>query len=107
MLAEMRFLIFLNLPFRNATLFTGLIIPFVAQPARRAAPLRMPDSEGYVAVGCYPSKLSLDIKLFNPVYDATFGRPELDFVDKNKEIGLFAVVFVFDLFARHFYFFSE
>lgn len=107
MLAEVRFLVFLDFPFRDAALFAGLEEPFVTQPACRAAPFRMPDSKGYVAVGCNQSKLSFDVEAFNPVYDATFRRPEHDFVDKNEKVGLFPVVFVFDFFARHFILYAK
>jgi hypothetical protein len=101
-LAEMRFLIFLNLPFRDAALFAGLEEPFVAQPACSPASLRVPDREGYIAVRRYPGKLPLDIEFFNSMNDPALRRPEFDFFDENKKIGLFAVVFIFDLFARHF-----
>jgi hypothetical protein len=104
MLAEMRFFIFLNFPFRDAAFFTGLDIPLVAQPACGAASFRMPDREGYITVRRYPGELPLDIKFFDPVNGSTLRRPELDFFDKDKKIGLFAVVFVLNRFARHFIF---
>lgn len=104
MLAEMRFLVLLNLPFRDAALFAGLEVQFVAQPACSPASLRVPNREGYVAVRRYPGKLPPDIEFFDPMNDPAPRRPEFDFIDKNKKIGLFAVVFVFNLFARHFIF---
>jgi len=106
-MAEMRFLIFLNLPFRNATLFAGLDKPFVAQPTGSPASLRVPNREGYIAVRRYPGKLPPDIKFFDPVNDPSLRRPEFDFLNKNEKIGLFAVVFVLNFFIWHFIFFAN
>ena len=67
MLVEVCFLVLCDLPLGNIAFFTALEVPFVPQPAGRAASSGMPNRKCFVTVGCDLCKRSLRGEGFNPV----------------------------------------
>jgi hypothetical protein len=100
-LAEVCFLVFRDLPLGNTAFFAALEVPFITQPASGPASFGMSNHKCLIAVSGDLRERSFDSKVFDAVQKTVPGGPQFDLFDQDEKIGLFADVFVFNLFGHH------
>ena len=102
MLVEVCFPVLGDFPLRNFACSAALEVPFIPQPAGGPASLGMSNHKCLITVSGDLCIRSFDSKGFNPVKKTAPGGPQFDLIDQNEKIGLFADVFIFNLFGSHF-----